>query len=66
MTELRKYINRKEIPENEDTEKIAHIVKNILNYNKQQRRKGRPSDLAHKAQVACVAKVSYRSQHINF
>ena len=38
---------RKEILENEDPEKTADIVKKILNFNKQQKGKEHPLDLAH-------------------
>ena len=37
---LRNAINRKEIPENENPNKIVDIVEKILNFNKQQKGKG--------------------------
>ena len=37
----------KELPENEDPEKTADIIKKILNFNKQQKGKEHPLDLAH-------------------
>ena len=45
LIELRNSINSKEIPENENPKKIVNIVEKILNFNKQQKGKGRPSDL---------------------
>ena len=55
MTELENSINKKEIPENENPEKIVKTVKKILNFNNQQKGKGRSRMLAR------VAKISYRS-----
>ena len=46
LIELKIYINRRKIPENENPNKIADIVEKILDYNKQHKGKGRPSDLA--------------------
>ena len=46
LTDLRNDINRKEIPENENPKKLADIVEKIVDFNKQQRGKGLPSDLA--------------------
>ena len=64
MIELKNSINRKEIPENENPEKIVNIVKKTLNFNNQQKGKGRsrmlalrPSDLAR---IDHVAKISNR------
>ena len=61
MIELKNVINRKEIPENENPEKIVNIVKKILNFNNQQKGKrrsrmlaSRPSDLAHVARIVKV------------
>ena len=51
MTELRSSISSKETPENEKTKKIVNIVEKILEFNKQQKGKGRPSNLAHVAKV---------------
>ena len=47
---------KKEIPENENPNKIADIVEKIFDFNKQQKGKGRPSVLA------CLAKVFDRMQ----
>lgn len=59
MIELKKDIDRKKIPENENLNKIVHIVKRILGFHKEQNGKGlpcilplRPSDLAHKTKVS--------------
>ena len=51
LTDLRKAINRKEIPENENPKKGVHIVEKILNFKKQQNGKGRPSDLANRIKI---------------
>ena len=55
FSNLENFINSKEIAENEDPTKIVNIVEKILDFNKQQKGKGCPLDLAH---VAVVAKVS--------
>ena len=64
MIELKNSINRKEIPENKNPEKIVNIVEKIFNINNQQEGKGRfrmlaspPSGLAG---IDCVAKVFHR------
>ena len=44
MIDLRNDINRKEIPKNKNPKKVADIVEKILNFNKQQKGKGLPSD----------------------
>ena len=46
MIDLRNNIKRKEIPERENLKKVADIIDIILNVNKQQKDKGRPSDLS--------------------
>ena len=51
MDWIKKYIFRKEIPENENPNNKVDIVEKILNFNKQQKGKGLPSDLA------CIANV---------
>ena len=58
LIDLRNDINSKEIPENENPKKVANIAEKILDFNKQQKFKGLPSDLAR------VAKISDR-KHIN-
>ena len=45
LIELRNSINKKEIPENENPNKIVDTVEKILDFNKQQKAKGLPSDL---------------------
>ena len=59
MIDLRNNINRKEISENENLKKLVNIVEKILDFNKQQKGKGLPSDLAP---VVRVAKVSDRKR----
>ena len=39
LIDLRNAINRKEIPENENTNKVIDIVEEILNFNEQQKEK---------------------------
>ena len=39
LIDLRNIINRREIPENENSNKIVHIVEKILEFNKQQKGK---------------------------
>ena len=46
LIDSRNDINRKEIPENGNPKKAVDIAEKILDFNKQQKGKGRPSDLA--------------------
>ena len=46
LINVRKSIKSKEIPENGNPKKIVNIVKNILDFNQQQKDKGRPSKVA--------------------
>ena len=39
MIDLRKFINSKEIPENQNPEKVVNIAEKILDFNKQQKSK---------------------------
>ena len=55
LNELKKDINTKKIPKNGDLNKMIIIAEKILNFNKQQKGKELPSDLA------CVAKISDHS-----
>ena len=55
LIDLRNYINRKENPENENPKKVANIVEKIVDFNKQQKGKGLPSDLAHATREAKVS-----------
>ena len=43
LTELKKDINRKKNPKNENPNEIIDIVEKILDFNKQQKGKGIPS-----------------------
>ena len=52
LIDLRNAIIRKEIPENENPNKLVSIVEKILNFNKQQKGKRLPSDLAREAKVS--------------
>ena len=45
MSDLRNGISRNEIPENENTKKVVDIAEKILDFNKQRRGKGLPSEL---------------------
>ena len=58
LIELKKDINTKQFPKNENPNKIVDIVEKILNFNKQQKSKRFPSDLAR---IARAAKVSDHS-----
>ena len=65
LIELKKDINIKKIPENENPNKIVDIVEKFLDFNKQQKCKRLPLDLARVARIAKVpdCKVSDR-KHI--
>ena len=41
MTDLRNTVNRKEIPEDENLDKVTNIVETIFHYNKQEKGQGR-------------------------
>ena len=47
----KKYINRKKIPEDENPNKIDDIVEKIVDFNKQPKGKGLPSDLAKQIKI---------------
>ena len=51
LIDLINIINRKEIPENENRDKVFDIVEEVLNFVKQQKGKGFLSGLAHVAKV---------------
>ena len=51
MIDLRNSINNEEITENENPKKVVNIVEKILDLNKQQKGKGRPSDLATRIKI---------------
>ena len=70
LINLKNSINRNEILENENLKKVVDILEKVLDFNKQEKDKGRPSmlalcpsDLAHVEHIAYVAKVS---DHSNF
>ena len=44
-------MSNKEIPENENPNKMVHIIEQTFDFNKQQKCKGRPSDLARVVKV---------------
>ena len=46
LLNLRNAINKNEILENENPKKVINIVEKILDFHKQRKGKGRPSDLA--------------------
>ena len=46
MTDTRKSVDSKEILENENPNKVTDTVKKIFDFNKQQKRRRRPLDLA--------------------
>ena len=52
LIEFKKDINTRKIPKNENQNKTVDLVEKILNFNKQQKSKGLPSDLACLARVA--------------
>ena len=56
---IKKVINRKKIPKNENPNKIVNIAEEILNFNKQQKDKGFPLDLVR------IARVGKASDHSN-
>ena len=58
MIKFKKDINTKSIPENENPNKIVNIVEKIFKFNKEQKGKELPSDLAR---IAHAAKVSDHS-----
>ena len=52
MIDLKNATIKIEFSENENLNKIVDVVEKILDFNKQQRSKGRPSDLARVAKVS--------------
>ena len=63
LNHLRKYINSKEIHENENPKKVADNVEKILNFDKQQKGKGLPSDLARLARISYCTHVKILKVH---
>ena len=65
LIDLRNDINRKEIPENKNPNKVADIVEKIIDFNKEQEGKVLPRTLASlRSDLARVAKVFDRTQLI--
>ena len=52
MIDLKNATIKIEFSENENLNKIVDVVEKILDFNKQQKSKGRPSDLARVAKVS--------------
>ena len=52
MIDLKNATVKIEFSENENLNKIVDVVEKILDFNKQQKSKGRPSDLARVAKVS--------------
>ena len=64
LIELKNSINRNEISKNENPEKIVDIVEKNLDFNKQQKGKGRPRMLALQPSDFCpVAGIANVSDH---
>ena len=64
MIELKNSANRKEIPKNENPEKIVDIVENILDFNDQQKSKGCSHMLASRSLVLCrIARIAKVYDH---
>ena len=61
MINLRNFINSKEIPENENPKKVVNIVEKFFDFNKQQKGKGRPSDLANRIKILTPKQMLQRS-----
>ena len=60
MIDLGKVINRKDIPENQNTNRIVDIVEKTLDFNKQQKGKGRTSDVATRFKILTIKQMSHR------
>ena len=60
MIDLGKVINRKDIPENQNPNRIVDIVEKTLDFNKQQKGKGRVSDVATRFKILAIKQMSYR------
>ena len=60
MIDLGKVINRKDIPENQNPNRIVDIVEKTLDFNKQQKGKGRASDVATRFKILAIKQMSYR------
>ena len=51
LIDLRNPIIKKEIPKNENPNKIVYIIETILDFNKQKKDKGRPPDLPMRLKI---------------
>ena len=51
MTDSRKIVNSKEIIENENPIKVINIVEKLLDLNKEENGRGRPSELATRLKI---------------
>ena len=51
LINLRNADNKREIPKNENPDKVIDIVEEIHNFNKRQKGKGRPPDLATRLKI---------------
>ena len=60
LINVRKSIKSKEIPENGNPKKIVNIVKNILDFNQQQKDKGRPSKVATRMKILAPKQMSQK------
>ena len=66
LIELKRDINEKINPENENPKKIFNIVEKIINFDKQQKGKGRPLMLASRpSDLARIARTAKVSDHLN-
>ena len=60
MVDLTNSSNSKENPENENPKKLVNITEKILNFNKQQKAKGRPSDLEKRIKILTPKQIIQR------
>ena len=66
LIELKRDINVKINPENENPKKIFNIVEKIINFDKQQKGKGRPLMLASRpSDLGRIARTAKVSDHLN-
>ena len=57
LIDLSNAVNRTEISENENPDKIVDIVEEILKFNKQQKENGLPSNLAISLKILSPKKI---------
>ena len=60
LIDLRNSINSKEFPENKNPKRIVNIVEKILDFNKRQKGKGLPSDLAKHIKILTIKQILQR------